>query len=127
MKKKNYFSDLREGLGIDEIRVEVQKVLELAQKDPDLTPLEVADALCELGIRQSSTYLPFDNETRREIQAWVNGAWQGASAELTDALATIVVNIGLPEGRVLLEAATQSEDERVRAIAQDALREFSEW
>ena len=125
---KDYFSDVPEHLSIDEIRKEISDLVDGVGECARMSTAQVADALLEMIERQSNHYVPLDDDTRRRIQTWVTKQWsEGLPADLLDALATTMVNLGLAEGKSLLEAALGSSRPDMQKVARDALSEFQEW
>jgi hypothetical protein len=92
--------------------------------NPDVAPLEVAQALSVMIARQSSNYLPFDVSIAARIEGWAVSVWSEDDVELFDVLALLVVNTDTGKGRALLQQALHSKEPRIRALAQSALQEL---
>lgn len=102
----------------------VSEILSEARQSPAPPALDVADALVEMVARQTSHFRPFAADVAASIERWVVSAWQPTSAELADALATLIANTDSGPGRRLLEESRSSADPEIRRIAEETLAEM---
>ena len=109
----------------DQIASAVVEIIEEAGSVSSPSSLQVAELLVGMVSRQSAHMKPFAPVIAARIEHWAAKAWPTASLELIDALATLLVNTDSGLGRRVLTDAATSPDERVRTIANDALRELA--
>ena len=107
-----------------DIAQSIDEIISEARQSPTRAALEVADALVLMVARQSSHYRSFAPDVAAKIEEWAISAWSPTSAELADALATLIANTDSGPGRRLLEQSRSSTDPQIQRIAEEALAEM---
>jgi hypothetical protein len=101
----------------------IRGILAVARSEADVPSIDVAETLVAMLARDNSSPEPIDVAVFRDVEDWVVAHWREDSPKLIDAMSSLVLTCGMTRGLALLEKATESTNDEVRAIAQDALAE----